>query len=444
MQKKVEILEGNISKGLIKLAIPIMATSFLEMAYVLIDMFWIGSLGSSAVAAVGTAGFFPWLMMGLILIPRVGAEVMVAQSIGKKEESEKLKYIATALQMCFVFGLLYSIGLYFLKDYLLLFFKIQEAEVVQMSSDYLAYLVLGLTFAFFNPVFTAIFNAHGQSKLPFYFNTTGLITNTILDPLLIFGGFGIAPMGVKGAALATALAQTVVSLCFIVFMIKNKKEFSGIPLFRLHFEKWKKVIILGVPAAAQSMVFTMISMGLARIITTWSAAAIAVQKVTAQIEAISWRSAQGFGTALTTYVGQNYGAGKYDRVKESYRSAIIWGGSIGIMAAILLLLFPQYLLMPFFHEPEVLEMGIQCMRIMGVCQMFMSTEIITAGAFNGVGKTIPSSVVGMVFTGLRIPLALWLSSYLGLDGVWWSMSISSILKGVILPSYFYRTVYRKL
>lgn len=444
MQKRTDILEGNISRGLIRLAIPIMATSFLEMAYVLIDMFWIGSLGSSAVAAVGTAGFFPWLMMGLILIPRVGAEVMVAQSIGKKEEDEKLKYIATVLQMSLVFGLLYSIGLYLYKDYFLLFFKIQEAEVVQMSSDYLAYLVLGLTFAFFNPVFTAIFNAHGQSKLPFYFNTTGLITNTILDPLLIFGGFGIAPMGVKGAALATALAQTVVSLCFIVFMVKNKKEFRGIRLFRLHLDKWKKVIILGVPAAAQSMVFTMISMGLARIITTWSAAAIAVQKVTAQIEAISWRSAQGFGTALTTYVGQNYGAAKYERVKESYRSAMFWGGSIGIFAAALLLLFPGYLLMPFFHEPEVLEMGIQCMRIMGVCQMFMSTEIITAGAFNGVGKTIPSSVVGMVFTGLRIPLALWLSGYLGLDGVWWSMSISSILKGVILPTYFYSKVYRRL
>lgn len=87
--KRKEILEGDISKGLILLALPIMGTSFLEMAYNLTDMFWIGRLSSREVAAIGTAGFFPWLMLGLINIPRIGAEVMISQSVGKKEESER-------------------------------------------------------------------------------------------------------------------------------------------------------------------------------------------------------------------------------------------------------------------------------------------------------------------------------------------------------------------
>lgn len=443
-EKQREILEGNISKGLIRLAIPIMATSFLEMAYNLTDMFWIGNLSSREVAAVGTAGFFPWLMLGFVMIPRIGAEVTVAQSIGQRKEEDRRSFIATVLQMGILMSLIYSAFVFFNSNRLLDFFQIKEVEVVKMAENYLKIIVFGMPFAFLNPIFTGIFNAHGQSKLPFYFNTTGLIVNIILDPILIFGWLGFPKMGVEGAALATIIAQAVVSTCFIFFVIKDKADFSGIPILKVQWEKWKKIIWIGAPTAAQSLLFTVISMVLARIITQWGAAAIAVQKVTAQIEAISWRSAQGFGTALTTYVGQNYGAGQKERVKESYRNAVMKGASIGIFASVLLILFPQYLLAPFFHEPEVLEMGIGCMRIMGVCQMFMSTEIITAGGFNGLGRTVPPSINGILFTGLRIPLSLWLSTFMGLDGVWWSMSISSILKGVILPSYFYFSAYKKL
>lgn len=316
-EKRTEILEGNISQGLVRLAVPIMATSFLEMAYNLTDMFWIGGLGSHEVAAIGTAGFFPWFMLGLVMIPRIGAEVTVSQSIGQNNDKERRRYISTVLQISIVFALLYSIFLFFQRDLLLQFFQIQEANVVQMASDYLKIIVFGLIFAFLNPVFTGIFNAHGQSKLPFYFNTAGLVTNIVLDPILIFGWLGFPAMGVTGAALATVIAQVTVSICFIIFMLREKKEFSGLNLMKIQAEKWKKIIRIGLPTAIHSMLFTVISMVLARIITAWGASAIAVQKVTAQIEAISWRSAQGFGTALTTYVGQNYGAGKNDRVKKA-------------------------------------------------------------------------------------------------------------------------------
>lgn len=266
----------------------------------------------------------------------------------------------------------------------------------------------------------------------------------ILDPILIFGWLGLPKMGVEGAALATVIAQMTVSVCFVIFMLRNKDEFSQIPILQIRWNRWRRVLVIGTPAAVQGILFTLISVALARIITVWGAAAIAVQKVTAQIEAISWRSAQGFGTALTAYVGQNYGAQKNERVKVSYRSAVSKGTAIGVLSTVLLALFPHILLAPFFYEPEVLEMGIHCMRIMSVCQMFMSAEIITAGGFNGLGRTLPPSIVGIVFTGMRIPLAMLLASFMGLDGVWWSMTISSVVKGLILPSWFYFGAYRKL
>ena len=439
-----EILEGNISKGLIRLAIPIMATSFLEMAYNLTDMFWIGNLSSKEVAAVGTAGYFPWLMMGLVTIPRIGAEALIARSIGQKNEENRRGYIAAVLQMSIVMGLLYSFFVYLNSGWLLNIFQIRETDVVQMAGQYLKIIVFGLIFAFLNPVFTGTFNAHGQSKLPFYFNTAGLVVNMILDPILIFGWLGLPKMGVEGAALATVIAQMTVSVCFVIFMLRNKDEFSQIPILQIRWNRWRRVFLIGAPAAVQGVLFTLISVALARIITVWGAAAIAVQKVTAQIEAISWRSAQGFGTALTAYVGQNYGAQKNERVKASYCSAVSKGTAIGVLSTVLLALFPHILLAPFFYEPEVLEMGIHCMRIMSVCQMFMSAEIITAGGFNGLGRTLPPSIVGIVFTGMRIPLAMLLASFMGLDGVWWSMTISSVVKGLILPSWFYFGAYRKL
>ena len=442
--KGQEILEGNISQGLIRLAIPIMATSFLEMAYNLTDMFWIGNLSSKEVAAIATAGYFPWLMMGFVIIPRIGAEALIAQSIGQRSDENRRGYIAAVLQIGIIMGLLYSFFIYLNGDWLLNIFRIKETDVVQMAGQYLRIIVFGLVFAFLNPVFTGTFNAHGQSKLPFYFNTTGLIVNMVLDPILIFGWLGMPKMGVEGAALATVIAQMTVSACFVVFMMRDKNEFSRIPLLQIRLKRWRRVFVIGAPAAAQGLLFTLFSMALARIITAWGAAAIAVQKVTAQIEAISWRSAQGFGTALTAYVGQNYGARQNERVKASYRSAISKGTAIGVLSTVLLALFPQILLAPFFHEPEVLDMGIHCMRIMSVCQMFMSMEIITAGGFNGLGRTLPPSVTGILFTGMRIPLALLLTTVIGLDGVWWSMTISSVVKGLVLPTWFYFGAYRKL
>ncbi len=170
--KGQEILEGNISQGLIRLAIPIMATSFLEMAYNLTDMFWIGNLSSKEVAAIGTAGYFPWLMMGFVIIPRIGAEALIAQSIGQRSDENRRGYIAAVLQIGIIMGLLYSFFIYLNGDWLLNIFRIKETDVVQMAGQYLRIIVFGLVYAFLNPVLTGTFNSHGQSKLQCYFNTT--------------------------------------------------------------------------------------------------------------------------------------------------------------------------------------------------------------------------------------------------------------------------------
>lgn len=433
------LTEGNIFKALVKLTFPIMGTSFVQMAYNMTDMIWIGRVGSKAVAAVGTAGFYTWLAMAFILISKIGASVGVAQSVGRKDEVAAKKYICSSIQINIFLALIYSLVLILLRSKLISFFNLGNPNVTRMAIDYLVIVALGMVFYFINPIFTAIFNGFGDSKTPFIINCIGLITNIILDPLLILGIGPFPALSVKGAAIATIAAQCIVTIVFIYYIKRKISLFSGFNLFQIpDYEYIKHIVKLGLPVAAQSGLFTIFTMLLARIISNWGDIPIAVQKVGSQIEAISWMTAEGFSTALSTFVGQNYGAKKWNRICKGYKTAMGIVCIVGVFATCLLVFASKEIFSIFIPEEEAIKYGITYLKILGLSQLFMCIEITTAGAFNGFGKTMVPSVVGIVFTGLRVPAAIILSSdrLLGLNGVWWSISISSVFKGVILTSLF--------
>jgi putative MATE family efflux protein len=439
MVKNNEITEGSIFTALFKLAIPIMGTSFVQMAYNMTDMVWVGRMGSGAVAAVGTAGFFTWFGMSLILIPKIGAEIGVSQSVGRNDEKAIKSYVQHTIQMNIIFALIYGIILILLRKPLIGFFNLGDTNVINMAISYLVIISVGMNFYFINPIFTAIFNGYGDSKTPFRINAIGLIVNIVLDPILIWGIGPFPTLGVNGAAIATVFAQFIVT---VIFIYKAKKEthlFSGFNLFLLPSKsRIKHIAKLGLPVAIQSGLFSIFAMILARIIAHWGAVPIAVQKVGSQIEAISWMTAGGFSTALSTFVGQNYGAKKFDRIYKGYFIGLTIVGIVGVAASCLLIFGARPIFSIFIQEEEAIKQGTVYLRILGISQFFMCIEIATGGAFNGFGKTIPPSVVSIIFTGLRVPAAVILSSaaLLGLNGVWWSISLSSIFKGLILTTWF--------
>lgn len=440
---KNKLTEGKILSTLIKLALPIMGTSFVQMAYNMTDMIYIGRLGSSAVAGVGTAGFFTWFAMALILIPKIGAEIGVSQSIGKDDMKAAKKYAKNTIILNIALGVFYGAFLIIFRKQLIGFFNLQNKDVVDMAIEYLVIVALGINFYFINPVFTGIYNGSGDSKTPFRFNVVGLISNMILDPVLIFGMGPFPAMGVKGAAIATVFSQAVVTSLFII-SAKHSILIKGFSFKEFDLEYMKKMFKVGLPVAMQNGLFCIFAMIIARIIARWGEIPVAVQKVGSQIEAISWMTAGGFQTAISAFVGQNYGAGKWDRIIKGYKAAILSVSVIGIFATLLLIIGAEPIFAFFIPEEGTLPYGIAYLRILGVSQFFMCIEIATAGAFNGMGKTLPPSLVSTIFTGLRIPAALILSSpkLLGLNGVWWSISISSIIKGIVLTTWF--IVYMKL
>lgn len=442
MTKSINLTEGNIATVLFKLAIPIMGTSFLQMAYNMTDTMWVGQLGSRAVAAVGTAGFFSWLAVAFILIPRIGAEVGVAQSVGRKDDFEAKTTIKHSLQMVLVLALAYGMMLLTFRHTLVGFFNLGEPDIEANAITYLMILSAGMVFSFINPVLTGIYNGYGQSRTPFLINTLGLAINMVLDPILILGLGPFPRLEVAGAAIATVFAQAVVTLVFIVMTRKKTTLFQELHLFtRPDLKRIKKMIQLGFPAALQSGLFTGIAMIITRMIAQWGPIPIAVQGVGYQIESISWMTASGFQTAMSAFVGQNYGAKKWGRVTKGYYTGITIMAVFGLMVSLLLIFGARSLFTAFIQEEETVRYGVDYLRILGLSQLFMCIELTTAGAFNGLGKTLPPSMVGIFFNLLRIPAALYLSStFLGLNGIWFAISISSIFKGVVLAAWYFRTL----
>ncbi len=434
---KSKLTEGNILKKLIILALPIMGTSMIQMAYSMTNMIWIGVLGSRAVTSIGTAGFYTWLAAAFIVIPRIGAEVGVAQSVGKRDINEEKNYIRHSIQLDVFFAVMYGIVMILFRKQLIGFFDIKGDDIVSNAISYLAILGVGMVCFFLPPVFTGIFNGHGDSKTPFLINMIGLVTNIILDPLLILGIGPFPKLGVPGAAIATIFAQFVVTIVFIYVIRKKTDFFHGVNF--LQKPDWGhlgRIVKLGIPAALQSGAFTIIAMVIAKILARWGSMPIAVQSVGSQIESISWMTSGGIQTALSAFVGQNYGAKKWDRIYKGYYTAMGIAAVIGVITSSLLIFLPGPIFSVFIREKEVVKEGIKYLRILGLSQLFMVMEIATSGAFNGLGKTIPPSIVGVVLNALRIPGALLLAVTLGVTGVWWSISISSILKGIILTTWF--------
>lgn len=207
MSKRVNLLEGNILSSLTRLALPIMATSLVNMAYNMTDMIWIGRVGPGAVAAVGAAGMYMWLSQGIAVLARMGGQVKVAQSLGAGDAPLAGRFAQNSLQLGLLLSTIFTLIMLVFNKPLIGFFNLNDPTVVRDARTYLVVVSLGIVSSVTLLVFTGLITATGNSKTPFIATVLGLLLNIVLDPLLIFGLGPIPAMGVGGAAAATVLAQ---------------------------------------------------------------------------------------------------------------------------------------------------------------------------------------------------------------------------------------------
>ncbi|MCI8465934.1 MAG: MATE family efflux transporter [Lachnospiraceae bacterium] len=438
MNRNVNLLEGKIFPALTSLALPIMLTALVQMAYSLTDMIWIGRLSAGAVAAVGASSMFGWLSRGMGIVASMGGQVLVAQKLGAGDQKEAVSFARLAIQMGVFFSVLFGFFTVFFNRPLIGFFRLNAASVVADARIYLIITCGLVIFSVLNQILTGLLTAMGNSRTPFLVNAAGMTLNILLDPLLIFGAGPVPAMGVSGAAVATVGSQAFVFLLFVLSIRREPVIFSKISLLRKPDSHRIRVLVrIGLPSALQNMAFSAISMYIARMIAGWGDAAVAVQKVGSQIESISWMTADGFSAAVNAFVAQNFGSGNRSRIRQGYRISMAVVTVWGIFCTLVLFLLPGPIFQFFIPDATVLPMGIQYLKILSLSQLFMCVEITTAGAFSGLGKTLPPSLVGILFTSARIPAAtVLMSTSLGLNGIWWSITVSSILKGVLLFLWF--------
>ena len=335
-------------------------------------------------------------------------------------------------------GIIYGLICAIFNHQLIAFFKLNNPEVIRNARLYLIIAGGLLIFFFLDQVIGGILAAMGNTVTTFRVTTVGLVTNLVLDPVLIFGIGPFPRLEVVGAALATVFAQMIVFVLYLKAIWREPIIFRNLQLFqRSKKQNLDDIIKIGMPSALQDVLFSAISMVIARFVAGYGDAAVAVQKVGGQIESISWMMGGGFAMAVNSFVAQNFGAEKIDRVKKGFRTSVLIMAVWGLFNTFLLITFPKFFFSIFITEPDVIPMGVDYLRIIGISEIFICLEGAATGAFQGLGKTIPPSIVGITFNALRIPASLLLSNILGLNGIWWVLTISCVFKGTILPLWYH-------
>ncbi|MCD8193244.1 MAG: MATE family efflux transporter, partial [Tannerellaceae bacterium] len=428
------LTEGSIKRQLFNLALPIMGTSFIQMAYSITDMAWVGRLGSESVAAIGAVGILTWMTTSIAYLNKVGSEVSVGQSIGAGNLKDARRFASHNLTISLLLSLCWGLLLFIFATPVIAIYKLED-EIAAKAIEYLRIVATGFPFIFLSASFTGIHNAAGQSKIPFYISGTGLLLNMLLDPLFIFG----LQMGTAGAAWATWLSQATVCSLFIYQLKRRSKLLGGFSFFcRLKSSYSKRVIQLGLPVAVLNALFAIINLLMGRQ-ASLHGGHIGLMTLTAggQLEAIAWNTSQGFSTALSAFVAQNFAAGKKDRVLKAYYATLQMTSILGIFCTLLFVFWGSEVFSVIVPEREAYLAGGTFLRIDGYSMLFMMLEITLQGVFYGTGRTLPPAIISISFNSLRIPLAILLANMgLGIDGVWWAISITSMLKGIAAFIWF--------
>lgn len=245
--------------------------------------------------------------------------------------------------------------------------------------------------------------------------------------------------------MATWIAEGVVFSIFVYQLKKRHRLLGGFPfLTRLKGLYTKRIFILGIPVAMLNTFFAVINLFMGRTATTHGGH-LGLMTLTAggQLEAIAWNTSQGFSTALSTFVAQNFAAGQKNRLKGAYHTTLLMTSVFGFLCTILFVFFGNEIFSLIIPEKEAYEAGGIFLRIDGYSMIFMMIEITIQGLFYGTGRTIPPAIISITFNSVRVPLAIILSSMLGVEGVWWAISITSMAKGIVSFIWF-RTLQKRI
>lgn len=439
MNKTDGITSGPIIKTIFTLSIPVVLNMFMEFALVTTDYFWVGKLGPTAQDAVTTSMVVIWTVFGFISIITIGVTALVSRHIGANNTKKAAHYIKQGLSLSVLIGITFSFIGFIMTPIMLRFMGTSDATMIHAVPYLRATFTISILFFILDTIYAG-FRASGDTKTPTIIGISTIIINMILDPILIFGWGPIQSFGVTGAAIATGISVLIgtVLASYLMFNGRLGYKVEGILKTPPVIKDITKIMKIGLPISSQQFVFVVVYWFLIRIVHEYGEEAAAAMGIGNRMESFCYMTCFGFSIAASTMVGQNLGAKKPDRAAKCAWGATGIAISITFLMSICFIVFPKYIATIFTDDPKVLSIAIDYLIILGLSQITMATEIVLEGAFSGAGDTIPPMVVSIPGTLARIPLAYYLCFTLGLgiNGVWWTLTITTTIRAIILALWF--------
>lgn len=429
---------GNEGKTILRFTIPMLLGNVFQQLYQVVDSIIVGQfLGKEALASVGSSFPVVFTLISLVIGITSGGTIVIAQYFGARNPEKVKASISTLYIFLFWSSIILTIIGISTSDLVFRLLKLPE-NLLSDAKLYLNIYFLGMVGFFGFNATSAILRGLGDSKTPLFFLIISTVTNIILDLLLII----VFKMGVAGAAIATIISQGGVFIIAAIYLNRTHEVIS-LTWKDLVFDKeiFRSTIRIGLPTGIQH---TVVSLGMAfiqGIVNSFGTNVIAGYSAAMRIDLLASLPATNFGLALSTFVGQNIGAGKIERVSSGLKSTLLMSGVASVIGSLLVVFFGDIFISMFIkkEEFEVIRAGHEYLIVVGSFYLIFSTMFVINGVLRGAGDTvIPMFITLFSLWIIRIPLSVWLSKYFAETGIWWAISFSWVV-GMIFSYFYYRT-----
>jgi len=444
-----DLTTGSVGKNILRFAMPMLLGNLFQQLYTFVDQIIVGRfLGKEALAAVGASFPVIFTLIALIIGIATGGTIVISQFFGAKDFNKVKRTIDTifiVMGVCAV--IMTAVGISFSEEIFRLI-KLPE-ELMPMANSYLTIYVSGLVIFFGYNSVAAILRGLGDSITPLYFLVLATIINIGLDLLFIVKlGWGI-----EGAAFATLIAQGTAFIVAVFYLNKNHELIKfNIREFAFDWEIFKQSLRIGLPTGLQHTFVALGMMALMGIVNGFGTDVVAGYTAAGRLDSLAVIPSMVFSLALSTFVGQNIGAGKIDRVKKGLTRTMLMSSAVAIVVTILIIIFKYPLMSLFTTDQVVIDVGADYLTIVTSFYLLFTGMFTYSGVMRGAGDTIiPMFITLFSLWIVRIPAALFLSQEtieifglsikgagMGESGIWWSIP-SGWGIGLILTFIYYRT-----
>lgn len=431
------LVDGKIGSSMILFSLPMILGNLLQQLYNVADTLIVGkTIGAAALAAVGSSYALMVLLTSIILGLCMGSGVVFAQLYG----GGRLEDMKVSIANAFVFILIVSVVINALAVLLLEQFIVWlniPAQAVSFTREYLQVIFVGIAFVSIYNFFASVLRSIGNTVVPLIFLGVSAVTNIVLDLVFIL----VFHMGVAGAAWATVIAQALSAVCITIYFFAKAKAFCPAPGQMRYNKHFLRIIISNSTlTAVQQSIMNLGILMVQGLVNSFGFAASAAFAAVVKIDAFAYMPAQDFGNAFSTFVAQNYGAGKGERIHKGSLIAMKISLLFCLLASLCVYLFARPLMLLFVDagETEIIRIGMEYLRIEGMFYVGIGILFLLYGLYRGLGRSGVSILLTVVSLGSRVLLAYTLSSLpaIGMLGIWWSVPMGWLLADLLGIWYY--------